>query len=59
MSYLYGYICHYYLDLYTHPLIYYKSGSFKKDDKNTYKYNGVHQEIEYAIDLYFINNKNT
>ena len=57
MSYLYGYICHYYLDLYTHPLIYYKSGVFKKDNKNTYKYNGLHQEIEYAIDLYFIKNR--
>lgn len=54
MSYLYGHICHYYLDLYTHPFIYYKSGVFKKSDKNTYKYNGVHQKIEYAIDLYFI-----
>ena len=55
MAYLYGYICHYYLDLYTHPFIYYKSGIFKKKDKNTYKYNGIHQMIEYAIDLYFIN----
>ena len=57
MSYLYGYICHYYLDLYTHPFIHYKSGVFKKDDENTYKYNGVHQMIEYAIDLYFIGNR--
>ena len=55
MAYLYGYICHYFLDLYTHPFIYYKSGKFKKEDKNTYKYNGLHQTIEYAIDLYFIN----
>lgn len=54
MAYLYGYICHYFLDLYTHPFIYYKGGIFKKNDKNTYKYNGVHQKIEYAIDLYFI-----
>ena len=57
MAYLYGYICHYFLDLYTHPFIYYKSGIFKKNDKNTYKYNGVHQKIEYAIDLYFIKNR--
>lgn len=55
MSYLYGHICHYYLDLYTHPFIHYKSGIFKKGDKTTYKYNGLHQEIEYAIDLYLIN----
>lgn len=57
MAYLYGYICHYFLDLYTHPFIYYKGGIFKKEDKNTYKYNGLHQEIEYGIDLYFINKK--
>ena len=54
MSYLYGYITHYFLDLYTHPYIYYKTGIFKKNDNNTYKYNGKHQELEYAIDLYFI-----
>ncbi len=54
MAYLYGYICHYFLDLYTHPFIYYKSGIFKKNDKNTYRYNGIHQKIEYNIDLYMI-----
>ncbi len=54
MAYLYGYICHYYLDLYTHPLICYKSGIFKKSDKNTYRYNAVHQKLEYDIDLYMI-----
>lgn len=57
MAYLYGYICHYYLDLYTHPFIYYKSGVFEPKDKNTYKYNGFHQQIEYAIDLYFISKR--
>lgn len=59
MAYLYGYICHYFLDLYTHPLIYYKSGIFHKEDKNTYKYNALHQEIEYMIDLYLIKEKET
>lgn len=54
MSYLYGYICHYYLDLQTHPYIYYKSGLFKKNDKSTYQYNGQHQKMEYIIDLYMI-----
>ena len=57
MAYLYGYICHYYLDLYTHPFIYYKSGQFKWNDKSTYKYNGLHQKIEYGIDIYFINQR--
>ena len=54
MSYLYGFICHYYLDLYVHPFIYYKSGIFNKLDKTTYKYNCKHQEYEYLIDLYLI-----
>ena len=57
IAYLYGHICHYYLDLYTHPFLYYKSGVFNKNIKNTYKYNGLHQQIEYAIDLYFIKNR--
>ena len=57
ITYLCGYICHYYLDLYTHPFIYYKSGIFKKNDKSTYKYNAVHQKYEYLIDLYFIKQK--
>ena len=54
MSYLYGYICHYYLDLQTHPLINYQSGIFKNNDKETHNYNGLHQKIEYQIDLYMI-----
>ena len=54
ITYLYGYISHYYLDLYTHPYIYYKSGIFNKKDKSTYKYNAIHQKYEYLIDLYFI-----
>lgn len=57
MAYLYGYICHYYLDYYTHPFIYYKTGVFQKDNKSTYQYNGVHQEMEYLIDSYFIAKK--
>lgn len=54
MSYLYGYICHYFLDLYIHPFIYYKGGKFIRNNKNTYKYNGLHQRLEYGIDLYLI-----
>lgn len=54
MAYLFGYMCHYYLDMYVHPFIYYKGGIYKRKDKTTYKYNGVHQKIEYAIDLYLI-----
>lgn len=59
MSYLYGHICHYYLDLHTHPYIFYKSGIFDVKDKNTHQYNGLHQQIEYAIDIYYINQNET
>lgn len=54
LSYLYGNICHYFLDLEIHPYIYYKTGIFNKNDKSTYKYNSLHQEMEYIIDIYFI-----
>lgn len=57
ITYLYGYICHYYLDLYTHPYIYYKSGLFDKKNSSTYKYNAIHQKYEYLIDLYFISKR--
>lgn len=54
MSYLYGHICHYFLDVNTHPFIYYKAGVFDPRKKETYKYNALHQKIEYRIDSYFI-----
>lgn len=54
MAFLYGYICHYYLDLMTHPFIDYQAGNFKRDDKRTYPYNTLHQKIEYRIDSYII-----
>ena len=57
IAFLYGYICHYFLDLTTHPYIYYKGGIFKKDKKETYKYNCKHQKIEYIIDQYMISIK--
>jgi hypothetical protein len=54
MAYLYGNICHYYLDMMIHPYIFYKTGLFNKKDKNTYKYNCLHQKMEYSIDKYLI-----
>ena len=54
MSYLYGNICHYYLNLNTHPLIFYKTGLFQKGKKDTYKYNSLHALMEYTIDCYYI-----
>ena len=53
MTYLYGYICHYYLDLNTHPIINYQESCFKKIPKYKNK-SSIHQEIEYNIDLYMI-----
>lgn len=59
ISYLYGNICHYFLDLEIHPYIFYKTGIFNKSHKYSYKYNGLHQEMEYTIDQYFIHQKET
>ena len=53
-TFLCGNICHYYLDLYVHPFIYYKTGKYSKKDKRTYKYNALHQDMEYSIDRYLI-----
>ena len=57
ISFLYGMICHYFLDKNTHPFIYYKSGIFDKNNSDTYKYNTLHHKIEYAIDIYMIKKK--
>lgn len=57
ISYLYGSICHYFLDKTIHPFIFYKTGLFNKNDKTTYKYNGLHAEMEYYIDFYMIYNR--
>ena len=54
VTFLYGNICHYFLDLWVHPLIYYKTGRFNRTDKTTYKYNALHQDMEFMIDRYLI-----
>lgn len=54
ITFLYGNICHYFLDAWCHPFIYYKTGIFKKGDKSTYKYNALHQDMEFSIDRYLI-----
>lgn len=54
MAYLYGQICHFSLDTTLHPYIIYNVGSFDKKDSNSYKYNGLHEEMEYYIDCYLI-----
>lgn len=57
LSYLYGQICHYALDTTAHPYIIYLSGGYNEKDKETYKYNGLHEKIEYFIDIYMINER--
>ena len=54
MAYLYGQICHFVLDSVCHPYIVYNTGKFYPDDKDTFKYNGLHEEMEYYIDCYLI-----
>ena len=47
-------ISHYVLDTTFHPYVYYKTGEFKKNVKDTYIYNSKHHEFETAIDRYLI-----
>ncbi len=57
LSYIYGYICHYALDLTIHPYVTYKGGIFKNNNKDTYKYNSKHSDIETYIDCYMISKR--
>lgn len=54
LAYLYGQICHYTLDTTAHPYIIYCVGNYNERDPKTYKYNGLHAEMEYYIDSYMI-----
>lgn len=54
LSYLYGQLCHYILDSTIHPFIIYNTGMYDEKNRNTYKYNGLHEKMEYYIDIYFI-----
>lgn len=54
LAYLYGQVCHYSLDSTVHPYIIYCTGNYNEDDPKTYKYNGLHAEMEYYIDCYMI-----
>lgn len=49
-SFLVGFICHYALDSTMHPYIIYKTGSMKKNDPNSYKYNNIHCFMETFLD---------
>lgn len=58
MSFLFGFISHYVLDSALHPYVEYKTGKFKKSDKNTYKYNALHHEMETFLDIYLLRKNN-
>lgn len=54
MAYLYGQVCHYALDTITHPFTIYNTGIYDNKNRNTYKYNGLHEDMEYYIDTHLI-----
>mgnify|MGYP000979505186 CR=1 FL=1 len=56
VTFMYGFISHYVLDMTVHPFVFYKTGIYDSKNKNTYKYNGLHNDMETAIDCYLINN---
>lgn len=49
---LYGHLTHYVLDSITHPYIIYECGEYNKNKPETYKYVGVHTQMEVEIDAY-------
>jgi len=53
-TFLYGLITHYVLDSSLHPYVEYKCGCFNSKDKNTYKYNAKHHEMETFLDTYML-----
>lgn len=57
MAFLYGFISHYVLDSKLHPFIFYKTGVYKEDDPNTYKYKHKHEYMENFLDNYMIKQK--
>lgn len=54
MAFLYGTLSHYVLDSNIHPFVIYKSGVFDKNNKDSYKYNMMHEEMESMFDNYLI-----
>lgn len=49
---IYGQLSHYILDSTCHPFIIYKTGIYNKEKKSTYKYKGLHTNMEMQIDAY-------
>lgn len=57
LVYLFGFICHYALDVVAHPYIHYKSGVFIKSDPATHKYYGNHKLLEATLDSILLEEK--
>lgn len=53
IAYLYGTITHYVLDTTCHPYIFYKTGVYRKKEKDTKKYHGEHNRIEKDLDAIY------
>lgn len=53
IAYLYGTITHYVLDTTCHPYIFYKTGVYRKKEKDTRKYFGGHNNIEKDLDAIY------
>lgn len=54
-SYLYGFTCHYALDLYVHPYVYYKTGFTRPGEAPTKKFAVNHHKMETALDVLMLN----
>lgn len=50
-AYMCGYLCHYTLDCYTHPYIFYKTGFVRKGEEYISKYTCYHHMFETALDV--------
>jgi len=57
ISFLYGFIMHYSLDLEVHPYVFYKTGIYDNKKIETYKYKSLHHDIEKFLDSYIVNKK--
>lgn len=55
-GYLAGFITHYYLDVFTNPYIYYRSGVYDIEKNGSIKYRGLHMKMERLMDCYIIDN---
>ncbi|MFZ5968498.1 MAG: zinc dependent phospholipase C family protein [Bacillota bacterium] len=51
MIYLCGYACHYSLDLFAHPYIFYKTGFVRQGEAPTSQYTYYHRRFETAVDV--------